>query len=175
MIKIRRIQESDLNTRVEWMNNESVYRNMHFIPPISLENTRRWFVKNQTSNSRIDVVFEDNGIIVAMGGLTNIDHMLRKAEFYIFVNPELHQKGYGKQSTYLLCKYGFEVLQLHKIFLYANSDNEGAIKTYESVGFRLEGRLRDELLRGEEFADRLYYGILSSDLLENENELHLLG
>lgn len=71
------------------MNNESVYRNMHFTPPISLENTRRWFEKNQTCNSRIDVVFEEEGIIVAMGGLTNIDNMLRKAEFYIFVNPEL--------------------------------------------------------------------------------------
>lgn len=175
MIELRRIQEIDLQTRVKWMNNDVVYGNMHFIPPISIENTQRWYIKNLNNETRLDVVFEDNGNLVAMGGLTNIDYKIRKAEFYIFVNPELHHQGYGKKSTYLLCKYGFDVLQLHKIFLYANCNNERARRTYEAVGFKLEGRLRDEMLCHEKYLDRVYYGLLSNELIEIEDELILSG
>lgn len=148
---------------------------MHFIPPISLENTQQWYEKNHDCKTRIDVVFEEKETIVAMGGLTNIDFLIRKAEFYIFVNPELLHRGYGKKSTYLLCKYGFEILQLHKIFLYTNCDNIRARRTYEAIGFKHEGTMRDEMISGECYFDRLYYGLLSNELVNMDGELLLSG
>ena len=90
MIKLRKLQENDLPTRVEWMNNPMVYQTMHLTLPITLENTQRWFQKNQDCASRQDFVFEDSdGQIVAMGGLTNIDFSVKKAELYVFVAPHL--------------------------------------------------------------------------------------
>ena len=129
MLKLRKLKENDLQTRVEWMNNPLVYKTMHFVPPISLDNTRKWYEKNQTINSRLDVAFEnDEGVVVAMGGLTNIDYVVRKAEFYVFVNPQMQRRGYGVQATKTLCRYGFDILQLHKIYLYTNGSNIGARK-----------------------------------------------
>lgn len=163
-MKIRLLAKNDLPERVEWMNNPSVYRTMHFTPPISLEKTLEWHQKNVHNNSRCDVTFEDdNGELVAMGGLTSIDYSVRKAEFYIFVNPKFQRKGIGTEATYLLCKYGFEVLQLHKIYLYTNANNAGARRTYEKVGFTLEGIHRGEMIEGEEYLDRLYYGLLANE------------
>ena len=164
MIKLRKLLRTDLETRVAWMNSPKVYATMHFVPPISIENTLIWFDKNKLSQNRIDVAVEaEDGRLVAMGGLTNIDYIVRKAEFYVFVNPDLHRCGYGTMSTYLLCKYGFEVLQLHKVYLYTNESNQGARKTYEKVGFVLEGRMRDERIFAEKYEDRLYYGLLASE------------
>lgn len=173
---IRKLEKSDLGARVVWMNNPQVYETMHFVPPITLDNTVAWFDRNKSVSSRCDMAFDDdNGNLVAMGGLTNIDYTTRKAEFYIFVNPMRQREGIGTLATKLLCKYGFKVLNLHKIYLYTNNTNKGARKTYEKVGFRLEGIHRDEMMENEVYDDRLYYGLLASEFNEGNASMNLKG
>lgn len=173
---IRLLSRADLPERVKWMNNPVVYNNMHFTPPISLEKTIEWHSKNQSNSSRYDFAFEDNnGTLVAMGGLTNIDFSVRKAEFYVFVNPDRHREGLGSKASYLLCKYAFDVLKLHKVYLYTNSSNIGARKTYEKIGFTLEGTHRHEMVNNEKYEDRLYYGMLASELAERDEALDFKG
>lgn len=163
-MKIRRLQKEDLQTRVEWMNNEKVYSSMHFSVPVVMENTVRWFENNIGNEKRADVAFEEDGEIVAFGGLTGVDPTLKKAELYIFVNPNIQAKGYGTKATMQLCEYGFNELGLHKIYLETNSDNYGAQKVYERCGFKLEGTLRHEYLtKDSEWKDRLYYGKLKDE------------
>lgn len=175
-MKIRRINVDDLPSRVNWMNNPMVYKTMHFIPPISLENTRRWYESNLNNSKRFDAAFEDeDGQLLAFGGLTNIDYVVRKAEFYIFVNPEMQGKGIGTKATGMLCKYGFDILQLHKIYLFTNASNVGAQKTYEKVGFVLEGVHREENIISEKYEDRLYYGLLAKELKLLDCPLDLKG
>lgn len=175
-MKIRKISQADLAERVRWMNNPAVYSTMHFVPPVSLEKTIEWHRKNQSCPSRCDMVFEgDDGALLAMGGLTAIDFTVRKAELYIFVNPERQRQGIGTLATRMLCKYGFDVLQLHKIYLYTNSTNTGGRKTYEKTGFRLEGVHRDEMVTDEKYQDRLYYGLLAGDFAPEECRLDFGG
>lgn len=175
-MKIRKIELSDLRARVDWMNNPMVYKTMHFVPPISLENTKKWFESNLSNNKRFDAAFEDeDGQLVAFGGLTNIDYTVRKAEFYIFVNPNMQGKGIGTAATRMLCKYGFDVLQLHKIYLFTNGSNIGAKKTYEKVGFVLEGVHREENIIAEKYEDRHYYGLLVKDFDPTIHPLELKG
>ncbi len=175
-MKIRKLEKSDLKERVEWMNSPAVYETMHFIPPITLDNTLAWFERNKGAATRCDMAFEDdNGQLVAMGGLTNIDQSVRKAEFYIFVNPNRQKEGIGTNATKLLCQYGFQVLKLHKIYLYTNSTNIGARKTYEKVGFSLEGIHRDELITDEKYYDRLYFGLLAKDFKFNDKPMSFKG
>ena len=69
---IRRITENDLSLRVEWMNHPNIYSSMHYDIPVVLENTISWFKRNLENNNRVDVVFEEDGKIVAMGGLTGM-------------------------------------------------------------------------------------------------------
>ena len=163
-IKIRLLTKADLPTRVTWMNDIRVYPTMNYIPPISLENTNEWYKKISSDDSRKDMVFvDDEDQLLAMGGLTHIDYSSRKAEFYVFVNPELQRKGIGTTATYLLCKYGFEVLQLNKIYLYTNASNVGGIRTYNKIGFVLEGSHREEKCVNGIYENRLYYGLLARD------------
>ena len=173
---LRLLQESDLSLRVKWMNNPEVYPFMGFTPPISLENTQRWYSNNVGCNRRKDFVLADsNGEPLAMCGLTNIDYTVRKGELYLFVNPERKKQGLGKLSSYLLCKYAFDVLQLNKVFLYTNGSNIAAQKTYENIGFKLEGRMREERIVHGKYEDRLYYGLLSSEFDFSKFELAFIG
>ena len=149
---------------------------MNFVPPISFEKTQAWYDVIKDSQKRFDCVFvNDENEILAFGGLTNIDYSIRKAEFYVFVNPSKQKQGIGTKATGLLCKYGFEVLQLHKVYLYTNATNVGAQKTYEKVGFKLEGVHRQEKIKNESYEDRLYYGLLSNELRNEELSLNFFG
>lgn len=171
MIILRPIRQEDLETRVEWMNNPRVYSSMHFEIPVTLDNTLKWFDRNKGMTNRHDVAFERIGEsfnieeeLIAFGGLTSIDPVLRKAELYIFVSPFLQHQGLGLQATKLLCEYGFSELGLNKIYLETNEDNFAAQRVYERCGFVLEGRLREEYLDENGYAkDRLYYGLLMRD------------
>ena len=109
-MRVRRLSEKDLEERVMWMNNPMIYSFMYLEPPISIENTYRWYQKNLNSSSRVDFVFEENEEKVAMGGLVGIDKNVRKAELYVFVKPSLQVKGVGTEVTRLICKYAFEIL-----------------------------------------------------------------
>jgi len=163
---IRKITKDDLPIRVEWMNNPKIYSSMHFDLPVLLEKTVIWFENNQNNSLRSDVCFIENNEIVAFGGLTSIDNALKKAELYIFVNPYIQRSGIGTKATKLLCQYGFAELKLHKIFLLTNEDNIAAIKVYQKCGFVLEGRHRDEYLIDGEYKDRLYFGLLKTEMDE---------
>lgn len=164
---IRKIEIEDLFTRVDWMNNPAIYMTMHYEVPVSIEKTQSWFERNKDNNNRCDVVFEDNNKIVAFGGLTNINKDVKKAELYIFVNPYLHKGGLGTTATKLLCKYGFNILNLNKIYLETNEDNFAARRVYQKCGFKLEGILREEYRKNDgQLLSRLYFGLLKGELNE---------
>lgn len=164
-MKVRRLQERDLPIRVEWMNNPRVYSSMHYDIPILLDNTIRWFEKNVGNENRVDLVFEESDEVVAMGGLTNINHEINKAELYIFVNPNSQRAGIGTHATKLLCKYGFEQMGLNKIFLETNEDNYAARRVYEKCGFSLEGMHRAEYRdKDGNYLCRIYMGLLKGEL-----------
>ena len=164
---IRTLEEKDLLLRVEWMNDERIYSSMHYSFPVLMDNTISWFKQNKGNDRRTDVIFEEDGIPVAMGGLTNINRDINKAELYIFVNPKMQQKGIGTNATKMLCKFGFERLGLNKIYLETNEDNILARRVYEKCGFKLEGILRCEYKTKEgTFLNRIYYGLLRGELHE---------
>lgn len=164
-MKIRRLQKSDLKTRVEWMNNPKVYNSMHFNIPVLMENTIQWFEKNQGNNQRADVTFiNDDNEIMAFGGITGIKDGIQMGELYVFVAPTNQAKGIGTVATRLLCEYCFAELGLNKIYLETNDDNFAAQRVYEKVGFKLEGKKRQEFLRKDgSLGDRLYYGLLKEE------------
>lgn len=164
---LRKLELGDLHIRVDWMNNPKIYKSMHFDIPVWYDNTIRWFENNQQNENRADVVFIEDGQLLAMGGLTNINKGVGKAELYIFVNPHLQRGGIGTQATKLLCKYGFETLELNKIYLETNEDNFAAQRVYEKCGFQLEGILRQEYKTIDGILkNRLYYGLIKGELNE---------
>ena len=161
---VRGLEETDLQLRVSWMNNEKVYSSMHFDIPVIMENTLKWYHDNLGNDKRTDLTFEENEEIVAFGGLTCINREVSKAELYIFVNPNAQKSGIGTKAVMLLCKYGFEEIGLNKIYLETNENNMAARRVYEKCGFMLEGVHREEYkTAGGVMLSRMYYGLLKRD------------
>ena len=151
--------------RVEWVNDKRVNKTMHFHVPITIEGTKAWFAKNQNNHFRCDMAFVHLGVLCAMGGFTDITTSPEKSgELYIFVNPKLHHQGLGKESTSLLCEYGFYHLHFKSIYLYTNGDNYPAQAVYNQLGFRIEEIQPDATTNGSgKVVDRLKYRLQLRD------------
>lgn len=74
--------------------------------------------------------------------LRDIDREAGTAEYGVFIGEEdALGRGYGTAAAKLMLEYGFEKLELKKIFLRFVEGNAGAWKSYEKAGFRMiEGR-----------------------------------
>lgn len=69
-------------------------------------------------------------------------------------------KGYGSDALRLALRYAFQELNTHRVSLGVFEYNPRAIRAYEKAGFRHEGRMRQEMLRGGKRWDGLLMGIL---------------
>jgi RimJ/RimL family protein N-acetyltransferase len=75
-------------------------------------------------------------------------------------------KGYGTDAMALLLRYAFTELNLRRVTLNVFEFNQRAIRSYEKVGFRIEGRQRQAMQREGRRWDLIYMGILWEEWTE---------
>jgi RimJ/RimL family protein N-acetyltransferase len=76
-------------------------------------------------------------------------------------------KGYGTDLMKLILRYGFTEVNLNRVTLTVFEYNPRAIRVYEKVGFRHEGRMRKLLNKEGMRWDMLYMGILREEWMEH--------
>lgn len=77
--------------------------------------------------------------------------------------PEFWGHGYGSDAMRIILRYAFTELNLHRVSLNVFEYNPRAIRSYEKVGFKHEGRMRQALNREGRYWDIVYMGILKSE------------
>lgn len=93
-----------------------------------------------------------------------IDYVSRTAIFYIAIYDSVYwSKGYGKETTELMLKYSFDILNLNRIQLHVSVENERGIKAYEKNGFKIEGTLREAMYHNNRYIDFYVMSILRSE------------
>ena len=86
--------------------------------------------------------------------LWGIDRRHRKAELRVVVGDAgARGRGIGSAAIDQLCRYGFERLQLHRIYAYVLAINPAGLRAFQRAGFALEGTLRDDRWTGDRFID----------------------
>ncbi len=97
-------------------------------------------------------------------GLYSHRDIYRSWEFRILIfDPSAIGHGIGTEATSLVVQYAFSRLNAHRVWLGVNAENEGAIKCYQKVGFKEEGRLREELFCFGHYVDAIRMGILENE------------
>jgi RimJ/RimL family protein N-acetyltransferase len=71
--------------------------------------------------------------------------------------------GYGREMIVLALRYAFNELNLYRVWLTTPGFNERAMKLYEKLGFRHEGRGREHILLDGTRWDVVYMGMLRDE------------
>ena len=88
---------------------------------------------------------------------------------FIFIGDrDYWSKGYGTDAMRLIVQFGFLELNLRRITLALNSYNTRALKTYQKVGFVVEGVQRSDGQREGVRYDGIYMGLLREEWLAQQ-------
>jgi len=95
----------------------------------------------------------------------NIDAIRREAEIGITIGErEYWSRGYGSDAKRTLCRFGFEMMNLHRIELEVIDGNDRARAIYGRLGFVHEGTRRDAIFKAGRFRDIHVMGLLEGEL-----------
>jgi RimJ/RimL family protein N-acetyltransferase len=111
----------------------------------------------------------DNGTLIGMCALANIDTLNRKAELGYWLGRKYWGKGYAKQAIRLIMHLGFEELELNKIYAKVLTNNERSIGLLNSLKFQKEGLNREDVLHMGRFVDDFTFSMLKKDYTCSEN------
>lgn len=84
-----------------------------------------------------------------------INHIHRRAEFQIIIDPAYQGRGYASTAAKLAMDYGFSVLNLYKLYLIVDKENQKAIHIYSKLGFEVEGELIHEFFINGEYRNTI--------------------
>ncbi len=162
-MEIRKLEINDLETRVEFLNNKEISQYLNVDEVFNIDKTRKWFEYAKNDSSRYDCVFEVEGNIIGMGGVTNISQKDQTGSLYIYLAPQYWGCGYGFTAFSSLCSIGFDTLELNRLYFYAFEENVRGNKLFNRVGFKLEGILREHTMHNGVLCNRYIYGLLKKD------------
>lgn len=168
LVFLRPLERADLNERyLNWLNDPEVTRYTEAGTfPSSAEDLDNYY--RSVTSSRNDVILavidQKSGEHVGNVKLGPIHWVHRSATFGILIGEkDSWGKGIGLEATRLMVEYGFDHLNLHRIDLGVFAEHKAAVHCYEKAGFKVEGRMREDLFQGGEYKDRLWMGLLRSE------------
>ncbi len=173
--RLRPFAPGDVGLIHRWLNDEAVTYFMYYgQKPTTLDQAAQMMAKQVDAETNTVFMVEDKkGRPVGFAGLYDIHPTARKAEFRVLLGDRsVWNKGLGTEVTELLTWYGFDRLNLNRVWLGVTSDNGGAVRAYEKAGYRLEGTLRQDTYRNSRYYDSVRMGILRQDYYPALREKH---
>ena len=168
-VALRGLEVEDAAEILRHFNDMEVRRFLTSSLPVSKEEEERWIRSTwERRRSGTDYVFsieyKKTRKLIGTCGLHRVNSIHRSAELGIAIwNKQYWGQGLGTEALHLLLEYGFNILNLHRIYLTVLDFNVRAQRAYEKVGFRRVGRHRQAMFR-----DGAYHDLLIYDLLEEE-------
>ncbi|WP_188206845.1 GNAT family N-acetyltransferase [Alkalibacillus aidingensis] len=161
-LKLRPLEKADLEFVYQLRTNPDVMDYWCEEPYTTMEKINKFYESAQDSQSHRQFILHHPKSNEKIGylGLFDIDQRHRHAEFGIMIDPSHQGKGYATNATRLTVEYGFNQLNLHKIFLYVDKNNEKATHIYQKVGFQIEGEMRQHYFVDGSYHDALFMGLL---------------
>lgn len=165
-VRLRPLERDDLAFVHQMDNNASVMRYWFEEPYEAFMELSDLYNKHIHDQSERRFIIEHQSSKVGLVELVEINHIHRRAEFQIIIDPAHQGKGYASSAVHLAIDYGFSVLNLYKLYLIVDKENAKAIHIYSKLGFNVEGELIDEFFVSGEYRTVLRMCIFQPQYLE---------
>ncbi|SHH84331.1 GNAT family N-acetyltransferase [Desulfosporosinus lacus] len=166
---LRTVEENDIDTIYQWYNDQEV----------NFWSSGAWPLNTLQSKDQIAVKFldgspdiyrysilDENDHLIGTIGFKELNIPGRSATIYIVIGDKAYWgKGYGTDALIVFARFLFTQWNFHRLSLDTWDENIRAIKAYEKVGFKVEGRQREARYVLGNYHDAILMGLLSSEFL----------
>lgn len=161
---LRRFTENDLGNLYNGLSHPEVIQ-YYGVSYHSLDDTKKqldFFDDLEKSNTGIWwAICSPENIFYGAGGLNNISWEHKKGEIGFWLLREFWGKGMMQEAFPLICKHAFEVMGLHRIEGFVESNNILCKKAIEKLNFIHEGTMRDCEIKNGNYISLDIYAILN--------------
>ena len=169
IIHLKPITLGEVNaTYLSWLEDEEVMSGIA-TSGYTLENLKNYV---SVRLNRPDIAFfaiwsNDTNEHIGNIKLELQDSIAKVADLGLLIgNKSYWDKGVGKETCRLAITYGFEEMQLRKIYLAVYENNPAAKNLYEKLGFKLEGTLRKHVKVNDTYYDKHLMGLFKDEFVK---------
>lgn len=160
-VSLRTLERDDLEFLQEYRNRPEVRRMLGRVHPQNHEKVNQDF-EGYMSNA-VNLLVCVDGEPVGFVALFDWNETDGRAEIAYWIAPTHQGNGYGTEATELAVAYAFDERRCHRLVAGAHETNDASRALLETLGFREEGRLRENTFLDGEFVDTIRYGLLVSE------------
>src|SRR5690348_10010385 len=166
-VVLRRHVPDNLVAFQRWYSDPEVVRLTRYQDgPMRRDEIDRFFAARAlgTDSLAMAIHVRETNRLIGTCALSQLDSDNGSALFHITIGEkDAWGHGYGTEATRLMIDHAFRGLGLHRVALTVFAFNDRAIRSYQSVGFVLEGRAREAIWREGRWWDEIAMSILDSE------------
>ena len=165
---LRPLEKQDLCLLVQWRNDPRVQHS--FFSPFLVHpaGQDKWYDELMRDPSRLVLVIDTlEHQSIGMIGLDNIDHVTKQSEMgYLLVDPDQRDNTRILEACFLMTSYAFRQLSMRRIYAitFAERFTQG---WFDISGYQKEIVLRQSVYIGGKYHDKIVWGVLREDWMEN--------
>ncbi|MEA3352848.1 MAG: GNAT family protein [Campylobacterota bacterium] len=167
-VGLRAIEKDDLQQLMQWRNKTELRKYFREADEINSTNQQRWFesISDKNSINKMFAIIDlETDQLMGACGLCYLDWVNRSADFSIYIgyNDIYIDDKYAIDAANVMIKYGFGILNLHRLWAEIYSIDEPKKNFFNKLGFTLDGEFRQTYWYDNQWHNSLFYSLLSTD------------
>lgn len=165
---IRQVRRSDAKELYELCRRPETSKYAHWSPHTSLYATKSYIsyllsLKRKHQLTGFVIVEKQSGKLIGTCSYVSIDEDYKTAEIGYCILKEYWGQGFAKEAVDSLLWYGFEEINLQRIYARVLPENIQSVRVLQKCGFTFEGTLRKGFYYKGQVSNVLLYAITDED------------
>jgi len=165
---LRPLEERDMPAYVAGVNDTEVGGLAGYKAPMSLKQAKDWLdhvnEKSRKGEGFFFAICElGDDRFIGTTWLKELDYWHSSAELAIYMDRDHIGVGFGTDAQRVLLSFAFNAVGLNRVWLTAYASNPRAIRSYEKLGFRHEGLMRQSWRGPHGLEDSVLMAILAEE------------
>jgi len=163
-LRLRAYREADIPELVPLIGAREIAATTGRIPhPYTVEDTRQFLIRIETEReARMAITLRESDRLMGGVGLRFFDPH-EQAELGYWLGVPYWGNGYATEASRAMLRYGFEEMNLHRIFATHFANNPASGRILQKLGMRYEGCQRQHFRKWDQFVDLELYGMLREE------------
>ena len=161
---LRPMRASDIHSVFEGLSHPDVirYYAVSFMTPEETKKQMDWYqtIKDEQSGLWWAICDQDDHQFYGAVGFNDIHPVHRRAEIGFWLLPEYWGRGIVPEAAEAACHYGFERMNLHRIYAYVETANTNSSSVLRKLHFVSEGTLKECELKNGQWIDLDVYALV---------------
>ncbi len=162
---LRVVCEDDLSLLEAHRNNMDTWQHLTSPLPVIRSRQKEWL--DSLWKNDFYFIGQVADVDVALLRMTDVDWVNRTAAVGIDIFDSYRGQGFASPLFSLLCSYAFNEINMERLWLLVLEDNVKAKKVYSSVGFKVEGIMRNHIYRNGKRKNYVLMGLLREEFADD--------